>query len=276
MPYRLLAFAMCVVVGVVSCKRDSAPRKAPDEHTDQAAAAPPAEAPAATPTTRPGGGTFSHLQLLRFIKASRRVVTTAGASGHTIDAMPEGFAALAQAPRVDPALKAALDAARMSPDEWADVGEKAWRAWGVAQVDYNAEAPLRQNAAELAAARKRLTSAEAAVNSGFPILSDEERAQRITKAQDEATTAADRAALWAESARRLRTQIAETEDAIESAEGGSTTSAGTGTGGAAPQGTDDPARDQATVPGNGSAPDAPNGPAPANQADPSAVTAAQQ
>jgi hypothetical protein len=271
MRHRSLVFAVCVIVGVTSCKRSQSPRKAPDEHADQAAAVQPAVAQA-LPATRPGAGSFSHLQLLRFIRASRQLVATAGASGRTIEPLPEGFAALAQAARIDPAIKAALAGAHMSADEWADVGETAWRAWGVAQVDYNAEAPLRQNAADLAAARHRLASAEAAVKSGFPILSEEERTQRITKAQDEATTAMDRATTWSESAQRLRTQIAEAEASAAEAEGGTATG-GTATGRAAQQGQDDA---QGAAPAAGLPADGASGSGSTPQTDPAVTTAAQE
>jgi hypothetical protein len=274
MRYRYPAIALCVLLGLSSCKRPKAPHDVPDERPNQAAATQPASAQSATPPSiRPDGGTYSRLQLLRFIRASRLVVAAAEASGRNIDAMPESFPALALAARDDASLNPALAAGHMRADEWAQVGERAWLAWGVAQLDYNAEAPLRKNAADLAAARQRLALAEAAVRSGFPILSEEQRAQRITKAQDEATTATDRAAMWADSAQRLRTQIAEAETAAESADAAGATG---GTANTPPAGPQDLVRDPAIVAPNASGVDGAAGPSPAFQQDPTALAAAQQ
>jgi hypothetical protein len=273
MRYRYPAIALCVLLGMSSCKRPKAPHDVPDERPNQAAATQPVAAQATTPSSRPDGGTYSRLQLLRFIRASRLVVAAAEASGRNIDAMPEGFPALALAARDDASLNPALAAGHMRADEWAQVGERAWLAWGVAQLDYNAEAPLRKNAADLAAARQRLALAEAAVRSGFPILSEEQRAQRITKAQDEATTATDRAAMWADSAQRLRTQIAEAETAAENADAAGATG---GTANTPPAGLQDLVRDPAIVAPNASGVDGAAGPGPAFQQDPAALAAAQQ
>ena len=126
-----------------------------------------------------------------------------------IDPSPEGFAAAGGAAKDNVRVSTTLSEAGMPFSDWARVGGDAWSAWSVAQVDYNAEAPLRDNARQLLDARQQLAAAQSAVKSGLPVMSADDRARRVAAAMNAATDAADRAELWSQKATTLRERIAD-------------------------------------------------------------------
>jgi hypothetical protein len=205
--YLVTVLAACVIA--LSCKRDK-PRPAPQDGRASASQPTPlpATAPSPLPTTRSADGTITEAQLLHFIAVSRKLVPALQSSGMFLQPSPEGFHNLSITARDDQPLKASITTAGMSPEQWFSVGGRAWSAWSVAQVDYNAEAPLRENAKQLAEAREKLAAADATLKSGLREMSPEQRAQRIAAARDAVINANDRSELWAQKAADLREQIA--------------------------------------------------------------------
>ncbi|HET6251187.1 MAG TPA: hypothetical protein VFE47_26125 [Tepidisphaeraceae bacterium] len=204
MRYRFAMLILAICLAPLACKRRNPPAQITKAHTP--ASQPATAHPATQPIPLPADATFSEAQLVEFIAQSRLILPTYVTAHGAMERSPEGFAALAMS--LDPE-KPAPVASAAQLQQWQAIGTRAWAAWSVAQVDYNAEAPLRENAAKLTDAKNQLAHAQATLKAGAPILSPGERARRISAASDSATNANDRAQMWHEKADRLRDQLAD-------------------------------------------------------------------
>ena len=162
----VMAAVLGLGMSVASCKKTT-PREAPDHDGRAATTEPVAQTPARAAHSRSyAGARLSEDDLFRFVTVSKQVTTAMKSAGRTFEASPEGFLALDAAVPGDAVVDPVLSEAQMTPADWSKLGARAWAAWSVAQVDYNAEATLRDNQQRLVNARRRISTAEASLQTG--------------------------------------------------------------------------------------------------------------
>lgn len=205
MKVHVAAILILIAAVIASCKREK-PRPAPED--GRASAPVPATTPFSQPASCPADDSLTESQLLQFIAGSRKIVPEFRRVGHMLRPSPDAFHELAAVVRQNPSLAASIARAGIPCEQWLSIGNHAWSAWSVAQRDYNAEAPLRENAKNLSEARNTFAQAQATLKNGVREMSADERVKRIAAAHDAATNAGDRAELWAQKASDLRERIA--------------------------------------------------------------------
>ncbi len=198
----------CLFVAVGGCDRHRPAQQVATTTTQ------PATTPAEPQTQPAEPGKITEAQLLSFVAASKDTVAkTTARSLPSPNPSPEGFAEFTRQLSALPDWADTLRARAMTPADWQNIGTAAWSAWSVAQVDYNAEAPLRAAAQREADAQRALATAQQTKQGGRRVLSADERAARIEKAKDEQAAAEQRADNWARRAADLQRQITDAEAA---------------------------------------------------------------
>ncbi len=174
----------------------------------------------ATETLPEEPGDLTEPELIRFIEASAKIVSAARAQSIDVEPSGEGFARLNYAIQNREPFAAEIGKCGFTWGKWVTVGSSAWSAWSIAQVDYNAEAPLREQKSREAEARRRLAVAQETQRRGVWVLSETERVQRIEHAKDDQSSALRRADGWSHRAAELERQIDEAQSDARRAEAG--------------------------------------------------------
>lgn len=162
-------------------------------------------------------GSLPEPDLIRFIAASAKAVSIAKAQNIDIESSREGFGRVSQALRNHQPFIAELKTCGFDWSQWEQIGSSTWSAWSVAQLDYNAEAPLREVAVREAEASRRLAVAQETQRRSVWVLSDIERTRRVEQAKDQQASALQRAEDWARRAADLERQIGEAQNAARQA-----------------------------------------------------------
>lgn len=220
MDMRFNATCLIACAGVIglaianeSCRRSPPSSAATEENP---ATTPPATNPASEISTAEPG-VLAEPDLIRFIAACSKIVLITRSQGHEVEASGEGFIRLSRDVQYREPPLSEIFRSGFTLDQWVKTGSLAWSAWSVAQVDYNAEAPLREQAAREADARRRLAIAQETQKRGVWVLSDSERAQRVVQAKDDQASALRRAEEWARQATDLERQVGEAQSAARKA-----------------------------------------------------------